>query len=78
MRAFKDKLKSRKFLMALAGLLTGVAILISGNMTEGLITLLTSIISYVIAEGYIDGKSVQSIAESVIEVVEDEENDKLL
>ena len=64
--------------MALAGLLTGVAILISGNMTEGLITLLTSIISYVIAEGYIDGKSVQSIAESVIEVVEDEENDKLL
>ena len=78
MRTFKDKLTSRKFLMALAGVVTGVAIIVSGNMTEGVITLLTSAISYIVAEGYIDGKSVQNIAENIIEVVEDVEDEELL
>ena len=53
-----NKLASRKLWVALIGVVTGVILIISGNTTEGVTTMITSILGYLAAEGYIDGKAV--------------------
>ena len=74
MRTLKDKFTSRKFLMALVGIVTGIGIIVAGNTTEGIITVITSMISYLVTEGYVDIQSVKNIAESIANNVE-EKND---
>lgn len=58
-----NKFKSRKFIAMIAGILTGVGVIISGQTTEGLTAVIVSIISYLAAEGYIDSSAVKSISE---------------
>lgn len=78
MRSLKEKFTSRKFLACVAGFLTGITVLTTGNVTEGVATVITSIIAYLITEGYIDAKSVQNIADAVIDDLGESQDDKLL
>lgn len=68
----KDKLASRKLWVALTGIVTGIVLIITGNSTEGVTTMIASILGYLVAEGYIDGKAV-SAALIVEETVTEEE-----
>ena len=52
----KNKLTSRKFITALTGIITGILLIIGGNVTEGTTTLVSAVVAYCIAEGYVDGK----------------------
>ncbi len=54
----KNKFTSRKFLTALTGLVTGIILIISGDVTEGATTVISAVVAYCIAEGYVDGKKV--------------------
>ena len=49
-----SKFTSRKFIAMVAGVLTGIGVILSGQTTEGLTAVILSIISYLAAEGYID------------------------
>lgn len=64
----KNKITSRKFLAALSGVLIGVGVIISGDTVEGIVTVLTSVIGYLVAEGMIDAKAVKTSAEAVEEI----------
>lgn len=66
------KLSSRKLWMAIAGVATGVAMILGVDGTEittvaGAVTSLVSIVTYILAEGKIDAESVK---ETIIEVQE--------
>jgi hypothetical protein len=66
----KEKLASRKLWVAVMGVVTGVCVIVSGNMTEGVATVIASVLGYIMAEGYIDAKAVKSAMEIVKEVDE--------
>ena len=51
-----EKLTSRKFLTALAGLITGILLILSGETTEGTASVICAVISYCASEGYVDAK----------------------
>jgi hypothetical protein len=75
-----SKFTSRKFLAALTGVITGIALIISGNIIEGASTVITSIVAYIMAEGYIDGKAVrntvkisQEVLDNVVAELEEDE-----
>lgn len=50
------KFTSRKFITALTGLITGIFLIIAGNITEGATTVASAVIAYCVSEGYVDGK----------------------
>ena len=81
MKTLKQKFASRKFIVCLTGIITGVTVASSGNVIEGVTTVLVSLITYLIAEGYIDAKAIE-VSDKVIEEVKNnlKENtdDKLL
>lgn len=56
----KNKLTSRKFLTALTGLITGIFLIITGDVTEGVTAVISSVVAYCVAEGYVDGKKLQN------------------
>ena len=61
----EEKLKSRKFWMALVGaILPMVAAALSHEMpyNEAVMESIAVIMAYIFGQGYVDGKSVQSIA----------------
>ena len=69
------KFTSRKFIACLAGIITGIAVIINGSTIEGITAVISSVVAYLIAEGYIDAKAVKSAAEiagNVAENVKDE------
>ena len=72
MKALMKKFTSRKFITALAGIVTGVVVIATGNTLEGVIAVISSVIAYLIAEGYIDAKAVD-----VLDGVVEETKDKL-
>jgi len=55
----KNKFTSRKFLTALTGLITGIILIVAGDVTEGVTTVVSSVVAYCIAEGYVDGERVK-------------------
>lgn len=59
----KKKLTSRKFLTALSGLITGIFLIIMGDVTEGATAVVSSVVAYCVAEGYVDGKKLESSLE---------------
>lgn len=74
MANFLKKLTSRKFWMSLAGVVTGIAMILGAETNEintvaGAVMSLVSIITYVITEGKVDAAN-----KTVIEVTEDEAN----
>ena len=72
MKRFLQKLTSRKFIAALIGVATGIGVISSGGSIEGIITVLASILGYLITEGYIDAKALD-----VIDSVVDETKERL-
>lgn len=67
-----QKFTSRKFIASLTGILTGIGVICSGNVVEGIVTVLASILAYLITEGYIDASAV-----SMIDKVAEETKEKL-
>lgn len=75
------KLSSRKLWLAIAGVATGIAMVLGADSTDiqtvaGAITSLVSVITYIITEGKIDAESVKNAVESTetaIDVFEKEE-----
>ncbi len=72
MKTLKTKLTSRKFLMAVAGVVSGIVLILNGNAREGVSAVIASVLGYLIAEGYIDAKALKAATE-VAELKEEEE-----
>lgn len=70
MKSFFSKFTSRKFITALVGAITGVSVICTGNITEGIIAVVASVLAYLITEGYIDAKAVNVVDEVVKETKE--------
>ena len=65
-----EKFTSRKFIVSLIGVLIGVLTCYNGEYTEGATIVCTSIIGYLAAEGYVDGKAVKKIVDVIDEVTD--------
>lgn len=61
----KEKLLSRKLWVALIGVITGIVLCLTGTVTEGVSTVIASVVGYLVAEGYIDAKAVGMVIEQV-------------
>lgn len=75
MKTFKQKLTSRKFLAAVAGLVSGLAIVFGLDeniitQVSGAVISVASVVAYIIAEGKIDAAAVGQAAEDVAEAVD--------
>lgn len=70
MQTFIKKITSRKFLMAIGGIVTGIVLLTSGSKTEGIAAIISSILGYLVMEGYVDAKAVQGVVNEVKDVAE--------
>ena len=75
MKTIKEKLTSRKFLAALAGLVSGLAMVFGldesiVSQVSGAVVSVASVIAYIITEGKIDAAAVGQAAEDVAEAVE--------
>lgn len=75
MKTFKDKITSRKFLAAIAGLVTGLAMVFGldesiVSQVSGAVVSVASVIAYIITEGKIDAAAVGQAAEDVAEAVD--------
>lgn len=57
----KEKLMSRKLWVAIAGIIAGVAMIAAKNTVEGTAMIISSVLGYLIAEGYIDAKAVGGV-----------------
>ncbi|MBR5538440.1 MAG: hypothetical protein IKU61_00925 [Clostridia bacterium] len=57
---FKEKLTSRKFIVAVAGIASGIALVSSGNVNEGVTAIVASVVAYLAAEGIIDLAAVKN------------------
>lgn len=82
MSEFLRKLTSRKLWMAIAGIVTGVAMALGAESTEistvaGAVTVLISTVTYIIVEGKVDAESVKNtiveIQDAVDVIVDDKE-----
>ncbi|MBQ4556926.1 MAG: hypothetical protein IJA60_04690 [Clostridia bacterium] len=60
MKTLKQKLTSRKFLVAVAGIVSGVALISGGATNEGVTAIITSVVAYLAAEGLIDMAAVKN------------------
>lgn len=75
MKAILQKLSSRKFWMAIAGVATGVAMALgvdtgSIGAVAGAVLTLTSVVSYICMEGKIDAERVKQAVIAVQDAVE--------
>ena len=59
----KNKYTSRKFIAALTGIVAGVLMILSGNITEGAAAIISSVVVYCIAEGIIDARTIRIMSE---------------
>ena len=77
------KLTSRKLWLAIAGVTTGIAMILGVNGSDitsvaGAVTALASVITYIITEGKIDAESVKTAVEntqSAVETIEGGDDD---
>ena len=68
MRSKLKNLLSRKFLAALISIITGIVTITQGQTVVGASLIAVAVISYLIAEGYIDAKSAAATAAAVASV----------
>ena len=73
MKAFIEKLQSRKFLTCVAGIVMGVCMVFgldegTVNTIAGAVVAVGSIVSYIYAEGKIDSEAVDKIKDTVDKV----------
>lgn len=74
------KFTSRKFLAMVAGVVTGIGVILAGDTATGITAVIASVVSYLIAEGYIDAKAVNTVkdvVDSVADKVEDDKTNKI-
>ena len=69
------KFTSRKFLAMVAGVLTGIGVILEGSTVPGITAAIVAVVSYLIAEGYIDAMAVISVMD-VVDGGADEVEDK--
>jgi phage shock protein PspC (stress-responsive transcriptional regulator) len=72
---FVQKLASRKLWMAIAGIATGLALVLGVDASEisnvaGAVTAVASVVTYIVTEGRIDAESVKKAVESVEKAVD--------
>ncbi len=60
----KTKLTSRKFLVAVAGIVSGIVLIANGSTAEGVTAIATSVVAYLAAEGIIDLAAVKNTADT--------------
>ena len=75
MKTFASKLTSRKFLAALAGLVSGLAMVFGLDesiitQVSGAVVSVASVVAYIVAEGRVDAAAVGQAAEDVAEAVD--------
>ena len=63
----KAKLTSRKLWVAIAGIISGIVLMVNGHTVEGASTLVASVVGYLLAEGLIDAKRVKTVIDSTEE-----------
>lgn len=63
MDMLKTKLTSRKFLVAVAGIVSGIALVAGGSVNEGVTAIVASTVAYLAAEGLIDLAAVRNFSE---------------
>lgn len=56
----KEKFTSRKFLLAVGGLVGGMLLALLGNVTEGVTAAVAAVVAYLAAEGIIDLAALRS------------------
>lgn len=76
MKKILQKLTSRKLWMAIAGVATGVAMVLGVNGTEitnvaGAVTAIISVVAYIIVEGKIDAEAVKNAIEATEKAVDE-------
>ena len=81
MKTLKQKLTSRKLWAALAGLVSGLAIVFGLDesvMTQvtGAVVSVASVVAYIVTEGKVDAAAVGQAAEDVAEAVDSVMDDK--
>lgn len=75
MRTIVQKLMSRKLWMALAGIATGMALVLGvdgGEISDvaGAVTAVASVITYIITEGKIDAEALKNVSEATDKAVD--------
>lgn len=70
MKTFVEKIKSRKFLAAVAGVVTGLAMVFGLDegvisTVAGAVTALASVVSYIITEGKIDESAIDKVKDAI-------------
>jgi hypothetical protein len=80
MKNFISKLGSRKLWLAVAGVFTGIAIIVGVDASTietvaGAVTTLISAVTYIVVEGKVDADRVKTAIESVQEVKNTIENE---
>ncbi|MEA4814692.1 MAG: hypothetical protein VB112_07290 [Oscillospiraceae bacterium] len=58
------KLSSRKLWVAIAGVTAGIALIVSGNVSEGSVAVVSAVVAYMLAEGMIDAAAAKTAAET--------------
>lgn len=58
-----SKFLSRKFLIALSGIISGIVLLINGEIAAGTSSIIAAVVSYLAAEGIIDAAAVKKLLE---------------
>lgn len=61
---------SKKLTTAFTGILSGLALVFSGNKTEGTATIISSVIAYIVAEGLIDMASIKHNVKKLDDVID--------
>lgn len=75
MKEIIRKLSSRKLWMAIAGVVTGIAMALGIESTDigtvaGAVTALVSVVTYIVTEGKVDAEGVKTAVEKTQEAVE--------
>ena len=81
MSNFLRKFTSRKLWMAIAGIATGIAMVLGVDTSDiatvaGAVTAIVSVVTYIVTEGKIDAESVKNAVESTQDALEVIEGDK--
>ena len=76
MNTLKSKLTSRKFLLALTGVISGIMLLVNNNIAEGVATIISSVVAYLVAEGIVDAAAVKVVTDKTEDAVDDVEDEE--
>ena len=63
MNSVLKKVSSRKFLVAVSGIVGGIVLICGGNTTEGVTAIVSSVVAYLAAEGLVDMAAVKKQSE---------------